>query len=179
MAAMRRAIVVIAIIITFFLAQPIAQLTVTKAVVWWFPKTNLEVHYPVFNPYISLKPTVDFSFDYEIFKNSTQVDYFSYNLDGNTNIRITNNVSDINDALEYDSVTHAYDKYDAVDYSVIQTIDNLVNGNHTVNFYVNFLNGTASEIIHETIIVDPTYQPPAPQMISPLNQTTYNTKDLK
>jgi hypothetical protein len=170
---MRRAIFALTTICVFILLiQPITQVPVAKANPFGFgslsrPKT-LIVHSPTANPYLSLKPTVDVSFDYYIVNSLPQVDHFYYSLDGYVKSALTCNISN----FEY----NFSDEYS--DYSVSMTLGGLSNGNHSATFYAAFLNGTVSDIWDLKIIIDPTYKNPVPIMISPLNQTTYDAKDV-
>jgi hypothetical protein len=54
----------------------------------------------------------------------------------------------------------------------------LANGNHTLIVYVYFANRTVSSIGDRIFAVDTAYVPPKPIVISPLNQATYNTKQV-
>jgi len=56
--------------------------------------------------------------------------------------------------------------------------ENLANGNHTLTVYAYFTDKTVSPIIDIIITVDTAFIPPKPSIISPLNQTTYNTKEV-
>jgi hypothetical protein len=140
---------------------------VVEANFYPFGVPDLQIHSPQSNPYVSVEPTVNISFDYYVSKNLIQVEHFSYSLDESASSMLTSNMSD----YTYDTVQYS-------DYSVTKTLEDLANGNHSVTFYVQFLNGTISDIWHLTIIVDTTYKNPVPLMISPLNQTTYNTKEV-
>jgi hypothetical protein len=159
-------------LVIIFLMQPIAQMPVVEANPFGMPGMPirfplLEVHSPTSNPYFSSKPSVDISFDYYVIKSLSSVDHFYYSLDGYVNSVLTSNASDFaRDSVEYS------------EYSVSKTLENLAEGNHSVTVYTQFLNGTVIEIFNKTIIFDPNYEPSTPLMISPLNQTTYNTKDI-
>jgi hypothetical protein len=152
------------VLLIIFLMQPIAQMRVVKANFYPFGIPTVEQHSPQTAPYIYLTPNVDISFDYNLQKNLTQVSFFSYSLDKNPNSTLTSTKSNL------------FSDYNR--YSVFKTLENLANGNHTLTVYAYFINKTASSIIDITITVDTTYIPPKPIMISPLNQTTYNTKEV-
>jgi len=159
-----------ALALTLVLTMILVGVQVVKVVeanFYPFGVPALQVRTPQSNPYISVEPTVNISFDYYVSKNLTQVEHFSYSLDGSANSILTSSMSD-----------YTYDRVKYSDYSVTKNLENLANGNHSVIFYVQFLNGTVSDIWHLTIIVDTTYKNPVPFMISPLNQTTYNTKEV-
>jgi hypothetical protein len=157
----------LALLLMIFLMQAIAQVAIVNANFYPFGVPALQVRSPKSNPYLSVEPTVNISFDYYVSKNLTQVEHFSYSLDESANSILTSSMSD-----------YTYDTIEYSDYSVSKTLENLANGNHSVTFYVQFLNGTISDVWHLTIIVDTTYKHPVPLMISPLNQTTYNTKEV-
>ncbi len=161
-------------IILFTLATSLTAMCVietAKADPFLFGVPPLIVNSPQTNPYLSVEPTINISFDYYVSKNLTQLDHFAYSLDENTNSILTSRMSDFNYTINY--TTSMY-----LDYSVSLTLENLTNGNHSVIFYAQFLNGTINDIWNLTIIVDPTYKNPAPLMISPLNQTTYSSKEV-
>jgi hypothetical protein len=154
-------------LVIIFLVQPLTQMETVTANFYPHGVPTLQVHSPVSNPYLSKVPAVSISFDYYVSKDLTQVDYFSYSLDKNANSMLTSYTSD-----------YTYNTTKYTDYSVAKTIENLPKGDHSVTFYVQFLNGTVSNFWNLTIIVDPTYKNPVPIMISPLNQTTYNTSEV-
>jgi hypothetical protein len=115
-------------------------------------------------PYIYVTPNVDISFNYNAQKNLTQVASFSYSLDKNANVTLTSEITDL------------YSDYNR--YSVFKTLENLANGNHILTVYAYFTNKTVSSIIDITVNVDTAFNPPKPSIISPLNQTTYNTREV-
>jgi hypothetical protein len=165
MIAMRRAVFALTtVLVIIFLMEPIAQVTVVKANFYPFGLPRISVRSPYSTPYIYVKPNVDISFDYNVPNNLTQVDSFSFSLDKNANSTLTSNKSNY--------------FYSSTRYSVSKTLENLANGNHTITVYAYFSNGTVSPILDTTITVDTTFIPPIPFMISPLNQTTYNTKQV-
>jgi len=124
----------------------------------------VEKRSPYSAPYIYVTPNVDLSFDYNVQKNLTQVASFSYSLDKNTNITLTSEVTDL------------FSDFNR--YSVFKPLGNLANGNHTLTVYAYFTNETVSSIIDITITVDTAFIPPKPFILSPLNQTTYNTNEV-
>ena len=62
-------------------------------------------------------------------------------------------------------------------YTVSETIENLANGNHTIVVYAYFSDGTVKSILNSLVTVDTTSNPIV-ILISPLNQTTYNTTQV-
>jgi hypothetical protein len=161
---MRKAVVITAILVMIFLVESIAQVAIVKANFYPFGIPRIEVHSPRSTPYIYWKPNVDISFDYNMQNNLAQVDSFSFNLDKNANSTLDSNKSNY-----FQNFTR---------YSVSKTLENLANGNHTLTVYAYFTNRTVSSIMDMTITVDTTFIPPIPFMISPLNQTTYNTRQV-
>jgi len=160
---MRKAVLVTAILMMVFLIHPIAQLPVLKAHLYPFGIPPFSRISPNSNPYLSTKPTVETSFSYRIPISDVQVDYFSYSLDND--IRFT---LDSNQTFDY--------TYNKTQYLVTKTLKNLATGIHSITFYAQFLNGTNNEIGHLKLAVDPTYKIPIPQVMSPLNQTTYTNE---
>ncbi len=160
---MRRPILALTtVLVIIFLMQPITQVTVVKANFYPFGLPKIDIRSPHSSSHIYVKPNVDISFDYHV--PNTQVDSFSYSLDGNANLTLN-------------SSKKAYSS-NIVNYTIFRTLENLANGNHKIIVYAHFSNGTVSPILSSTITVDTTFIPPIPFMISPLNQTTYNTKQV-
>jgi hypothetical protein len=62
-------------------------------------------------------------------------------------------------------------------YTVSKTLENLANGNHTLVVYAYFSDGTVKSVMDTIFTVDTTLKPIV-VLISPLNQTTYNTKEV-
>lgn len=153
------------LLVIIFLMQPITQTTTVKGNFYPYGMPTVEFHSPLSAPYtIYVTSNVDISFDYNVQKNLTQVDFFSYSLDKNANSSLVSNKSSYN---------HYYYRY-----SVFKTLGNLANGNHTLTVYVYFANRTVSSIRDMIFAIDTAYVPPKPIVISPLNQATYNTKQV-
>jgi hypothetical protein len=153
------------ILVIIFLIQPITQVTVVKANFYPYGMPTLEFHSPGTPPNtIYVTPNVDISFDYNVQKNLTQVNFFSYSLDKNANSTLV-------------SIKSSYNQY-YNRYSVFKTLGNLANGNHTLTAYVYFANGTVSSIRDMIFAIDTAYISPKPIVISPLNHATYNTKQV-
>jgi hypothetical protein len=152
------------VLVIIFLMQPITQVTVVKANFYPYGLPKINVRSPHSSSYIYVKPNVDISFDYHV--PNTQVNSFSYSLDENANSTLS--------ILKTANIYY----YNAVNYTVFKTLENLANGHHKIIVYAHFFNNTASIILSSTINVDTAFIPPLPFMISPLNQTTYNTKQV-
>ena len=123
--------------------------------------TRIQIHSPQSHVYVC--PNVDLSFDYYVETNLPQVDSFSYSLDGKANSTLVSSKS---------SILHF------IKYSVFKTLENLSNDNHKLIVYAHFSNNTVFSILDQKIVVDTAYIQPTPFMISPLNQTTYNTREI-
>jgi hypothetical protein len=114
-------------------------------------------------PYVYVNPTVTLEFDYNVPRNHTQINNFSYSLDGKTN-------ATLNSSKKYSTYYCTY--------SFFKTLDNLTNDNHTLTIFAYYLNGTTTQIYNADFIVDTNFIPPIPILISPLNHTTYNSKQV-
>jgi hypothetical protein len=146
-------------LVIIFLIQPIAQ-TVDANPYTFLKFTRIQINSPQYQVYLS--PNVDISFEYYVENNLPQVDSFSYSLDNNANSTLASsklNIPQIN-----------FTKY-----SVFKTLENLPNDNHKLIVYAYSSNKTVGPILNTTIVVDTNFIPPKPIMISPLNQTTYNS----
>ena len=128
--------------------------------------TRIRIHSPQSHVYVY--PNVDISFDYYVENNFPQVDSFSYSLDGKADFPIVSSKS-----------TVSLPRNDFTKYTVFKTLENLTNDNHKLKVYAHFSNKTVSPIMDQTIVVDTAYIQPTPFMISPLNQTTYNTRQIE
>jgi hypothetical protein len=157
-AMMKKTAIALILVLTMIL---VGATNVVKANFYPFGVPALEKRSPYSVPYIYVTPNVDLSFDYNVQKNLTQVASFSYSLDKNANITLTSEVTDVFSDFKR--------------YSVFKPLGNLANGNHTLTVYAYFTNETVSSIIDITVTVDTTFIQPEPFIISPLNQTTYNT----
>jgi hypothetical protein len=124
--------------------------------------TRIQIHSPQSHVYVC--PNVDISFDYYTETNSPQVNSFSYSLDGKANSTLVSSKSSIPQFIKY---------------SVFKTLENLSNNNHELTVYAHFSNNTVNSILNQKIVVDTAYIQPTPFMISPLNQTTYNTRQIE
>ena len=162
---MRRAVFALtAVVVIMFLMAPLAQIGVVEANPYSFLKfTRMQINSPQYQVYLS--PNVDISFEYYVENNFPQVDSFSYSLDSNDNSTL---------ASKKLSVPHI----NFTKYSVFKTLENLPNDNHKLVVYAYFSNKTVSPILNTTIVVDTNFIPPKPIMISPLNQTTYNSNQV-
>jgi hypothetical protein len=152
------------ILVIIFLLQPIAQMVAVRANPYMFLQfTKIRIYSPQSQVYVY--PNVDVSFDYYVETNFPQVDSFSYSLDSNANSTLPSSKS---------SIPHI----DFNKYSVFKTLENLSNDNHRLAVYAYFSNMTVRQILNTTIVVDTAYIQPTPLMISPLNQTTYNSNEV-
>ena len=160
----RAIFVLTTVLVIIFLIQPLAQLQVLEANPYMFLRfSRIKINSPDYHVYVS--PNVVVSFSYYVETNSPQVDSFSYGLDSNPVSTLASSKS---------SVPHL----NFIEYSVFKTLENLTNDNHRLVVYAYFSNKTVSPILNTTIVVDTNFIPPKPIMISPLNQTTYNSNQV-
>jgi hypothetical protein len=167
---MRRAVfsLTAACVITILMLT-IAQVTVVKANPF---NPMFRVHSPNPLPTIYTNPNVDISFDYSIENYSTQIDSFSFSLDKKANITLSFKTSQTNMSVRDTLV-------EGTKYSVSKPLENLANGDHTLTVYAHYSNETIRPILNTTFTVDTTVTDPfTPCIISPQNQTTYNTTQV-
>jgi hypothetical protein len=124
----------------------------------------IDPHSPISEPYIYQNRTIDLSLDYGLPINWTQFNSFSYSLDGNINSTLTYSKELVRD----------YNFY-----TVLKPLENLDDGNHTLQVYAFYTNGTAKVLLDYTFMVDTAFQPPTLTILSPLNQTTYGTNEAQ
>ena len=152
---------VAAILLLVFLIQPLSEIVEANFYPFGIPTFSLRS--PSSNPYLSTNQTVETAFSYNIPIDGVQVEYFSFSLDNSTKLTLVSKRT-----FDY--------TYNKTSYTVSKTMENLTTGKHSIAFYAQFLNGTNKEIGNLTVVVDPTYKTPIPQVISPLNQTTYKNE---
>jgi hypothetical protein len=164
---MRRAVVALtAILVIVFLMEPLAQVPMVEAnpFIPWNPR-----------PGLYLTPNVQIYIEYDRENNLPQIDSFSFTLDNRANSTLSFRVSEVNMTV--------YSRYsperivEGTKYTVSETLENLANGNHTIEVYAYFSDGTIKSIMDTIFTVDTTLKPIV-ILISPLNQTTYNTKEV-
>ncbi len=157
-----RRIAILAVLLTISVLAGTEIVGVASANPYMFLQfTRIQIHSPQSHVYVC--PNVDLSFDYYVETNLPQVDSFSYSLDGKANSTLVSSKS---------SILHF------IKYSVFKTLENLSNDNHKLIVYAHFSNNTVFSILDQKIVVDTAYIQPTPFMISPLNQTTYNTREI-
>jgi hypothetical protein len=120
-----------------------------------YPKT------PVSQPFIYQNSTFDIALNYGQPKNWTQFSSFYYSLNQTGNHPLN---------------CHKHTEYDHYNYSLSATLENLANGNYTLNVYTDYVNGTSGSIWDTNFTVDTTFPTPIITVISPLNQTYHTGK---
>jgi len=155
---MRWAVLATAILVIVFLMAPLAQFGAVEANPFSF-RPRLYVYSPGSNHYV-IDPMVSIYFYYSMENNLTQIS-FSYSLDNKTNSTLGASMG----------------KSDYVYYYIVSnTLRGLADGVHTLTVYAHCSNGTVNSIINSVITVDAVAYTPV--IISPLNQTIYNTEDV-
>lgn len=128
---------------------------------------------PLSAPYIYQNTTLDISFSYSMPKNLTQINSFSYSLDGAANSTLPHTNTSGNYFLSSRPNVYFPNRY-----TYSKPLDNLANGNHTLSIYAYLENGTVKQIYGDAFTVDTTFQSPQLTIISPLNQT-YSTNQVQ
>jgi len=164
---MRRAISALTtVLVIIFLVQPIAQVTVVEAnpFIPWSPR-----------PGLYLTPNIQIYIEYDIENNLPQIDSFSFSLDKKANSTLSFRISEVNMTVYSRDSPERH--VEGTKYSVSEPLENLANGNHTIVVYAYFSDGKVKSIMDTIFTVDTTLKPIV-ILISPLNQTTYNTKQV-
>jgi len=156
---MRWAVLATAILVIVFLMTPLAQFGSVEANPFSF-RPGLYVRSPASSHIYVIDPWVSIFFFYSMENNLTQIS-FSYSLDNKANSTLGASMSK-SDYVYY--------------YTVSKTLEGLADGDHTLTVYAHCSNGTVNSIINSVITVDAIANTPV--IISPLNQTTYNTKQV-
>jgi len=122
------------------------------------------------------EPNVEISFKIILENNATpQIDSFFYTLDNKANSPLT---------FSRDTEDHFVNnvKHTINTILVHKTLANLTDGIHRIAVFANYSDGTIKSILYRSITVDTTlpnpYTPFTPVIISPLNQTIYNAREL-
>ncbi|MGE5532898.1 MAG: hypothetical protein ACM3UN_00960 [Bacillota bacterium] len=148
------------IIIILVLMLPLV--TMVEAAPWFNfkPKTaGLYVYQPESSHVYLMDPSCRIIFFYAMEDNQTQISFF-YSLDDKESVPLPATL--LNYYLYYYAVSHS--------------IENLTDGEHTLTVYAHCSNGTISTLFTRAITVDVAANTPI--VISPVNQATYNTKEV-
>jgi hypothetical protein len=92
------------------------------------------------NPVLCTKPSFNISFFYELPKNFTQIDSFSYKLDNNPPKSLNFTMED--------------GFFNYTKYSVCESVDNLSDGIYNLKVYALFVNGTTWQVMDSTVKID-------------------------
>jgi hypothetical protein len=152
-------------LVIIFLMHPTAQMPVADANPYSFPPWS-----PQSGLYLS--SNVQISIEYNIANYSPQIHSFSYTLDNKPNSTLSFSASEVNVTVYSRDSSVRY--VEGTKYAVSETIENLANGNHTIVVYAYFSDGTVKSILNSLVTVDTTSKPIV-ILVSPLNQTTYNS----
>jgi hypothetical protein len=156
-------------LVIIFLMEPLAQFGAVDANPYTFAP-GLHVYSPT--PGLYCAPNAGIHFKIYLENDVTQIDSFSYSLDNKANSPLTFTMGDENHSVNGIIYTVSV-------IEVYKTLGNLANGNHTITVYAHYSNRTVNSIINTAITIDTTLAIPfTPFIISPLNQTTYNTKQV-
>lgn len=138
----------------------LAQVTEVKANPFSV-RPGLYVRSPASSHVYVMDPIANIFFFYSMENNLTQIS-FSYSLDNQANSTL--------------GASSHRSEYGVYYYTVANTIDNLADGDHTLTVYALCSNGTVNSLFNTIITVDTASY--TPLIISPLNQTTYNTNNV-
>jgi len=170
---MRRAVLALACtLVIMFLALIMLQVVQANPFTPRFDDQSMPTSFE--NPY---SPNYRIYFDYNIEKSLPPVDAFSYILDYQQRVFLSFEASDINMTIYTPSPP--LQVVDGTRYRVLKTFENLADGDHTLQVFAHFSNGTIKTIIDKKIKVDANYVDPLlPVIVSPKNQTTLNSNEV-
>lgn len=152
-----KAVVFITIILTVCLIQPIAQMVIVEANPVMLPHILIEPLSP-YRAVLFNTSNVELSIYVSVERNYTELDSVFYSLDGAAG----------NYAL-------TVSKASEVTYETQVTLENLANGNHTINVYADFADGETVANVGTFIIDAPTV--PTPSSSPSSNPTTNPTQN--
>jgi hypothetical protein len=113
------------------------------------------------------KQSFEISLVYYVPKNGSQVNSFFYNLNGQSNV-----------TLSYFSRPTTSFSFPYVAYSIFKSINNLPNDDYRLEVYASFVNGTITSIYRQEFKVNTDFVPPKLIVLSPQNQTIYNSNNV-
>lgn len=164
---MKRTVIPIAVLVIVFLIVPLTQIGVveTNPLSSYFknqpilgissPVSRHSAYSSYANPVLCTKSSFNISFFYELPKNFTQIDCFSYKIDDNP-------VKSLNFTIE-----DGFFNY--IKYSVCEPVDDLSDGIYNLKVYSLFVNGTTWQIMDSTVKIDTvTTNPLFPLMVASL-----------
>ena len=173
---MRLAVLATAILVLVFLMAPLAQFGAVEANPYIFGPSTPGIY--VYSPEpeeVFWEPNVEISFEIVLDENLAQIDSFFYSLDNKANSPLTFN-RHTKDFFVND-VKHTINTI-----TVHKTLVNLTDGTHRIAVFAHYSDGTIESIFYRSITVDTTlpnpYAPFTPVIISPVNQTIYNSTEV-
>ncbi|MCW4002602.1 MAG: hypothetical protein NWE95_01635 [Candidatus Bathyarchaeota archaeon] len=101
------------------------------------PVSRHSAHSSYSNPVLCPKPSFNISFFYELPKNFTQIDSFSYKIDDNPPNSLNFTIED--------------GFFNYTKYSVCEPVDNLSDGIYNLKVYALFVNGTTWQVMDSTV----------------------------
>jgi hypothetical protein len=104
------------------------------------PVSRHSAHSSYSNPVLCPKPSFNISFFYELPKNFTQIDSFSYKIDDNPPNSLNFTIED--------------GFFNYTKYSVCEPVDNLSDGIYNLKVYALFVNGTTWQVMDSTVKID-------------------------
>lgn len=164
-----------AVLVAAFLMVPLAQFKAVQANPYTF-SPRIYVYSPAPDD-VYREPNVKISFKIILENNLLpQIESFFYTID--------NNKADSLLIFRSDTEEHFVNdvKYTVNTILVSKTLENLTNGIHRIAVFAHYSDGTTKSILYRKITVDTTlpdpYAPLTPVIVTPLNQTIYNTNEI-
>jgi hypothetical protein len=177
--AVRGVVLATAIIVTAFLMPPLAQFGTVKANPYTF-SPGIDVYSPSPGE-VYREPNVEIYFKIILDEYLAQIDSFFYTLDNQARVPLIFTRGTEDHHVNYDEYFPKWETYTVNTITVHKTL-NLTDGVHRIAVFAHRSDGTIESIMYRSITVDSTlpdpYAPFTPVIVSPVNQTTYNTNEV-
>ncbi len=178
---MRWPVIATAILVTACLMAPLAQNGAVKANPYTF-SPGLYVYSPEPDD-VYWEPNVEISFKIILDEKTAQIDSFFYTLDNKANSPLTFTRGTEDHHVNYEKYYPNWKTYTVNTITVHKTLENLTDGTHRIAVFAQYSDGTIKSLFYRSITVDTTlpnpYAPLTPVIVSPVNQTTYNTREVQ
>ena len=169
---MRRTVLALALILALLSSTAVGMLCVNLAKANYFPPPSIEIFSPIPAPGIHKNASVLLSVRVNILPGEPAITYICYSLDGKANVTITNLARE--DNVWYWTTTEGV-TVQGTAFSAQASMDNLVDGNHTLIVYAHYANG--KEMSRSmTFTVDSHSEYPEVVILYPQNTTYVSTE---
>jgi hypothetical protein len=175
--AVRWAVLATAVLVTVCLMAPVVQFGTVEANPYTF-SPGVHVSSPASDG-VYWKSDVAIDFKIILDEDLAQIDSFFYTLDNQDSSPLTFSRGTEDHHVNYDEYNPNWETYTVSTITVHKTLKNLTDGVHRISVFARYYDGTIKSILYRKLTVDTTLAIPfTPVVISPVDQTIYNTEDV-